>query len=77
MIGVSFVDHNEPLLEQRGWKRAGNQVTKTGARYKVLRASGLVNTLMCLEGGVPGKGIDALCPPHHALSYASLPFGCS
>ena len=42
---------------------ANNTARKT-VNHGVLRASRLVNTLRCWEGGVPGKGREAVNPSH-------------
>ena len=43
----------------------------------VQRASGLVSTQRCWEGGRPGEGTEGLCPLPLTLPLASLPPGCS
>ena len=43
----------------------------------VRRASGLVSTQRCCEGGRPGEGTEGLCPFPLTLPLASLPPGCS
>ena len=54
-----------------------NEVSIKTQKGGVHRASGLVNTQRCWEGGRLGEGTGGLCPFPLTLPLASLPPGCS